>query len=114
MFLERERLISLRAAARLVPSRDDEGDEGDGVGQPKGVHPATLHRWARNGARGHRLETVCVGGRRFTSQEALWRFIQAINGEATSALIAVPKPDPERVEKAEERLRRAGLLRTAK
>lgn len=114
MFLEQERLISLHAAARLVPSRDDDGDRGEGCGEAKGVHPATLHRWARGGARGHRLETVCVGGRRFTSKEALWRFIRAINDGPSAALIAAPKPDPERVAQAEASLRRAGLLRTAK
>ena len=38
------------------------------------VHPSTVHRWRLRGARGSKLETVLVGGRRYTSQEALLRF----------------------------------------
>ena len=37
-------------------------------------HPSTVHRWRLRGARGSKLETVLVGGRRYTSQEALLRF----------------------------------------
>ncbi len=40
------------------------------------THPsvATLWRWALKGVQGIRLETVKIGGRRFTSIEALDRF----------------------------------------
>ncbi|MBX3437201.1 MAG: DUF1580 domain-containing protein [Planctomycetaceae bacterium] len=40
-----------------------------------GPNISTLHRWRLHGVRGHKLETVLVGGRRFTSDEALERFI---------------------------------------
>ena len=36
---------------------------------------ATLHRWRLNGVRGTRLETILIGGSRFTSAEAIARFI---------------------------------------
>lgn len=40
----------------------------------KKVSRSTLHRWATNGVRGTVLETVRIGGRRFTSADALERF----------------------------------------
>lgn len=43
---------------------------------------STLHRWRLHGCRGHKLDTVLVGGRRYTSIEALDRFLAAINGGA--------------------------------
>jgi hypothetical protein len=40
------------------------------------VHIATCHRWIKTGIAGVRLETLFVGGRRYTSVEALERFFQ--------------------------------------
>jgi hypothetical protein len=40
------------------------------------LHPATLYRWATEGCRGIRLETIRIGGRRFTSTQALIRFFE--------------------------------------
>jgi len=57
-----EDMISLAEAARRLP------------GKP---HPATISRWQRHGLKGKKLETVVVGGRRYTSVEALSRFIDA-------------------------------------
>jgi|GEM_PF-802334 len=36
---------------------------------------ATLERWIRRGARGVRLETVLIGNRRFTTKQAIHRFL---------------------------------------
>lgn len=41
----------------------------------KKTHYSTVFRWATKGARGRRLETVLVGGIRYTSFEALERFL---------------------------------------
>lgn len=44
---------------------------------PKGVFrpcKATLHRWKNIGVRGRKLETVKIGGIRYTSREAIVRF----------------------------------------
>jgi hypothetical protein len=41
--------------------------------------PATLWRWALRGIRGHRLETVIVGGRRYSSRDAFDRFLRSLN-----------------------------------
>lgn len=38
------------------------------------VNRSTVHRWRLRGARGNKLETVLIGGRRYTSQEAMLRF----------------------------------------
>lgn len=55
-----ESLVPLNAAASLIP------------GSP---HKQTLHRWRIHGVRGKRLETVLVGGRAYTSREAIFRFL---------------------------------------
>jgi len=46
---------------------------------PSKPHLSTVVRWTRQGVKGVRLETVVFGGRRFTSREAIQRFIQARN-----------------------------------
>ena len=58
--LSQEHLVTLTEASRIIP------------GSP---HFSTLWRWYQRGIRGTRLETVIVGGRRFTSREAIKRFI---------------------------------------
>ena len=40
------------------------------------VNRSTVHRWRLRGARGTKLETVLVGGRRYSSEEALLRFFE--------------------------------------
>jgi hypothetical protein len=54
---------------------------------PGSPHTSTLIRWAMRGLRGVRLETVLVGGRRFTSIEAIERFLARLNEPS-----AVPVP----------------------
>lgn len=62
--ISRERLLRLSEVPAEVP------------GQP---HPSTVVRWWRVGVRGVKLETILIGGRRFTSVEAIERFIGARN-----------------------------------
>lgn len=57
-----EDLISLSQAARELPGRP---------------HLSTIWRWTTRGVRGVVLETLVVAGRRFTSHEALQRFVAA-------------------------------------
>jgi hypothetical protein len=66
--LSTERLVSLREAARLLPSRR----------QGKRPHISCLYRWTKVGCRGVVLEFVNVGGTRCTSHEALARFIERV------------------------------------
>lgn len=62
--LKSEQLVHLTQAREYIP------------GQP---HSGTIRRWFREGLRGITLETVMVGGRRFTSQEAISRFIERLS-----------------------------------
>jgi hypothetical protein len=61
-----ERLIPFQAARSEFPGR-------------KRVGLATLHRWCSHGIKGVRLQTIFVGGQRFTSREAIQRFVDAQN-----------------------------------
>lgn len=48
-------------------------------------HISTLHRWRLRGVRGIRLESILIGNTRFTSLEAIARFIAALNaGESAN------------------------------
>lgn len=46
---------------------------------PGKPHISTIRRYVAEGVRGHRLQTVRVGGRRFVSPEAINEFIKATN-----------------------------------
>jgi len=41
-----------------------------------------MHRWALEGSRGVKLESIRIGGFRYTSAEAVQRFIAAMNKDA--------------------------------
>ena len=58
--ITQERMLSLTAAAKQIP------------GNPS---ICTIWRWTTRGIKGRLLETVTVGGRRFTSAEAIGRFV---------------------------------------
>ncbi len=83
----REHLLSLTQAAKELPKR-----------------PAveTLWRWRTAGCRGHKLETILVGGRRFTSREAITRFLAALNGQP-AASGQTPHQRKRAIDRAERR-----------
>jgi len=60
--LETQDLLSITQAASRIPGRP---------------HVATVHRWVHSGLQGVRLDSWKVGGKRFTSIEAIERFIAA-------------------------------------
>ncbi len=66
--IDRERLLTLSAAAVSLPHRP---------------HISTIGRWVQSGCRGVKLESVLLGGRRYTSKEALQRFIERTTSAAT-------------------------------
>ena len=39
-------------------------------------HPSTIQRWISQGVGGRRLGTIHIGGRSYTSKEALARFVE--------------------------------------
>jgi hypothetical protein len=66
--------------------------------------PATSYRWALKGLRGVKLETVMLGGRRYTSREAVTRFFNRLS-QAQAA--ATPGPSQQRVEQIARAAERA-------
>lgn len=78
-----ESLVTLPEASEIAP------------GAP---HLSTLRRWCSRGVRGCVLETVLVGGRRWTSREALERFFTDLSSLGESS----PAPSPTRRLRARE------------
>jgi hypothetical protein len=92
-----EGLLSLSQAARRCPGRP---------------HISTLWRWVLDGCRGVRLETVMVGGRRFTSTEALQRFADSLTAAACGEQgppIRTPRARRTAIAQAERDLARDGI-----
>jgi hypothetical protein len=85
--LQTETVVSLTAAAKSLPGRP---------------HIATVYRWFQHGVRGVRLETLLVGGKRFTSREALQRFTEQLTAAA-----AGEAPPGRSVKQRETAMRRA-------
>lgn len=61
-------------------------------------HIGTCWRWILSGTRGVKLESVLVGGRRYTSTEALERFFSATTAAASGE--AIPARTPRQRQKA--------------
>ena len=70
---------------------------------PAGVQRSTVERWVRKGVSGVMLETVRIGGKRFTSIEAITRFLYA--QQLQGPQIANPKPTMSKAEIAAGRKR---------
>jgi len=81
--LNKEKLITLVEAARLIPSSR----------RGKKVHFATLTRWHKHGSRGVKLECLRVGSALMTTVEALQRFIERLSA-AQEAGSTTPPPLP--------------------
>ena len=74
-------------------------------------HPSrcTLFRWAFKGVRGARLETLLIGNRRFTSREAIGRFITAQNADQTPDPSISPSQRKRQSETARKELAKIGI-----
>jgi len=94
--LTSEQLLTLSEAARLLPGR---------------VHVSTLHRWRLRGVQGIHLDTAFVGGRRYTSREALARFSEAVTAarDGISSPIRSPASRERAIKRAERELDAAGI-----
>jgi hypothetical protein len=68
---------------------------------------STIWRWRNRGVRGHRLETILVGGRRYTSREAITRFLAAINGEPIRS--ETLRQREQAIDRAEKRAEELGI-----
>lgn len=71
--------------------------------QQTGKNVSTLWRWVLVGVKGHKLECQFIGGRRYTSSEALERFIEAINSPAGTPMPQLSARQREAAHKAAER-----------
>ena len=93
--IETESLVLLKELAKDVPKRN---------GKPVAI--STLRRWSTAGVKGVQLETILVGGQRYSSLEAFRRFVAAGNQGK------VKKPDQakavEETSRALEKLDRLG------
>lgn len=61
----------------------------------RGIHVATVVRWSTKGVRGVRLESLMVGGTRYSSIEALERFFAATTA-ATAGNNPLPRTSAQR------------------
>src|SRR5262245_28338744 len=81
-----EELISLADAAKSLPGRPS---------------ITTIWRWRSRGIAGVRLETICVGGRTYTSREALASFLERVTAAKSG------QPIPSRTNRQREAQQRA-------
>lgn len=81
---------------------------------PGRPHRSSVWRFAMKGVRGVRLETIVCGGRRYTSEEAILRFIAATTAAANGEPMPVPLSARRRQEQEEARakLREVGIDRS--
>jgi len=91
-----EHMLTIAEAARELPGRP---------------HISTLWRWVQRGCRGVRLETVLIGGIRYTSRESLQRMVEATTAAAAGETPkAQTRPQRARaIEQAEKELADAGI-----
>lgn len=98
-----ERLLTLDEAARLRPAGRS--------GRP--AHVSTIYRWVARGIRGVRLEAIRIGGRLYTSMEALQQFAERLTlgcgDAATSPPVASSAARRRSAERAERMLDRLGI-----
>ena len=84
--LQGEKLITLQTACDILRKRQPE--------DASRLHVATVYRWASKGIRGQRLETEHHGSKRFTSAEAIERFITRRERDKQEIETAVPADSP--------------------
>jgi hypothetical protein len=91
-----EDLLPLNQAARVLPGRP---------------HISTLWRWHRRGIRGIRLETAVVGGTRYTSRQALQRFVDRTTAAADGQTppVSIDRSRERAVARADAELDAAGI-----
>lgn len=70
----------------------------------------TLHRWRLRGVRGTKLETCIIGGLRYTSKEAITRFIEAQNAGDAPSVAATAAQRTKRSAAARQELEAMGVM----
>src|SRR5687768_13872166 len=75
----------------------------------KCLHPTTVERWRSRGLRGVVLESIKIGGARFTSEEAIVRFVERLSDSSLGADAPRPSDIAHAHEQAEGALAAAGI-----
>lgn len=70
----------------------------------------TLHRWRLRGVRGNKLDTCLIGGIRYTSREAIQRFIEAQNAGDPPAKASTTRQCTKRSAAARQELEAMGVM----
>ena len=80
---------------------------------PAGSRPnySTWWRWSRRGCRGVTLETILIGGRRYTTAESVQRFCERVTAAANGEPVPVrtSRQKAAAVRRAEAELSAAGI-----
>lgn len=97
--LQTESIVSLTEATKYIPRRR----------AGRKCHVSTLHRWAKDGCRGIRLEAIRVGGTLCTSLEALQRFCDRLTGNEPTITIRDSRKRQQQISEAKARVAAAGL-----
>ena len=97
--IQAEEVVSLTDATKHLPKRR----------AGKRPHVATLYRWAQQGIRGVKLETIQVGGTLCTSLEALQRFCERCTDPSIRPSSPASKSREREIKKAEYELAEAGI-----
>jgi hypothetical protein len=87
--IETESLLTLAEASAMLPGRPS---------------MCAIWRWRMKGVRGRRLETVVIGGRPYTSREALARFARQQGGADAVPKVRTPKQRERAIRAAEREL----------
>jgi hypothetical protein len=94
----KDKVVPLEHAKKLLPGKPDR---------------STIYRWALgDGAHGVKLETVKVGRKRFTSEQAIQRFVDAMTAAAAGEPVTVIRTNRQRrhaIKTAAARLAKAGI-----
>jgi hypothetical protein len=74
---------------------------------------STVYRHFRRGCRGARLETFVAGGRRYTTIEAIARFVERTTANSSGASLPLSRPTSRQreaaIRHAESELEKAGI-----
>jgi hypothetical protein len=76
------------------------------------LHKATAFRWAKDGVRGVKLETIRIGGTLCTSVEALQCFFErlsATDSAVCTPIIRTPKARQRAIDNADHELTKLGI-----
>lgn len=100
--LSTEKPVRLTAASKVFADMMPEGRGGSRT------HTSTWFRWALNGCRGVRLETVRCGAALCTTREAVLRFFSHLSNPAKVPTSTSPAQRKHQSEKADRELTAAG------